>query len=70
MAWRAIATPDSHAGLHQRLPSLVAFSGVTQPGDVHRWNFRACNAIAPSSRACVYDQLFERVQKNDNQVID
>ena len=70
MAPRAIATPDSHAGLHQRLPSLVASSGVTQPGDVHWWNFRACNAIAPSSRACVYDQLFERVQKNDNQVID
>ena len=63
MAPRAIATPDSHAALHQRLPSLVASSGVTQPGDVHWWNFRACNAIAPSSRACVYDQLFERVQK-------
>ena len=34
MAPPAIATLDSHAALHSRLPSLVASSGATQPGDV------------------------------------
>ena len=34
MAPPAIATLDSHAALHSRLPSPVAASGATQPGDV------------------------------------
>ena len=34
MAPPAIATLDSHAALHSRLPSVVAASGATQPGDV------------------------------------